>query len=86
MIWRDHRFQLTKVRKDGSVPWLRPDGKTQVTVEYKKEDGAMIPIRVHTVLISTQHNEEVTNETIHKVSRTPYLIKQPFRSSCKMCS
>lgn len=59
-------YQLTKVRKDGSVPWLRPDGKTQVTVEYKNEGGAMIPIRVHTVLISTQHNEDVTNETIHK--------------------
>mmetsp|Transcript_718 Transcript_718/g.2129 ORF Transcript_718/g.2129 Transcript_718/m.2129 type:complete len:396 (-) Transcript_718:422-1609(-) len=59
-------FQLTKVRKDGSVPWLRPDGKTQVTVEYKKEGGAMIPVRVHTVLISTQHNEDVTNDQIHK--------------------
>jgi S-adenosylmethionine synthetase, central domain len=41
----------------------------QVTVEYKKEGGAMIPIRVHTVLISTQHNEDVTNEQIHKVRR-----------------
>lgn len=40
----------------------------QVTVEYKKEGGAMIPIRVHTVLISTQHNEDVSNEQIHKVS------------------
>ncbi len=65
--WRWCRFQLTKVRKDGSVPWLRPDGKTQVTVEYKKEGGAMIPLRVHTVLISTQHNEDVTNDQIHKV-------------------
>ena len=65
--WRWRRFQLTKVRKDGSVPWLRPDGKTQVTVEYKKEGGAMIPLRVHTVLISTQHNEDVTNDQIHKV-------------------
>ena len=49
------------------MPWLRPDGKTQVTVEYKKEGGAMIPVRVHTLLISTQHNEEVTNDQIHKV-------------------
>ena len=40
-----------------------------MTVEYKKEGGAMIPIRVHTVLISTQHNEDVTNEQIHKVGR-----------------
>jgi S-adenosylmethionine synthetase len=59
-------YRLTQVRKDGTVPWLRPDGKTQVTVEYKKEGGAMIPIRVHTVLISTQHNEDVSNEQIHK--------------------
>ena len=48
-------YKLTEVRKNGTVPWLRPDGKTQVTVEYRKEDGAMIPQRVHTILISTQH-------------------------------
>jgi S-adenosylmethionine synthetase len=58
-------WQLTKVRKDGTLPWVRPDGKTQVTVEYKKgEDGAMLPQRVHTILISTQHSEDVTNEKI----------------------
>jgi hypothetical protein len=45
------------VRKNGSVAWLRPDGKTQVTVEYRKEkDGSVTPLRVHTILISTQHN------------------------------
>ena len=48
-------YKLTEVRKNGTVGWLRPDGKTQVTVEYKKENGAMIPQRVHTILISTQH-------------------------------
>ncbi len=48
------------------MKWLRPDGKTQVTVEYKKEGGAVIPQRVHTILISTQHDEDVTNEQIHK--------------------
>jgi S-adenosylmethionine synthetase len=37
-----------------------------VTVEYKKEGGAVVPVRVHTILISTQHNPDVTNETIHK--------------------
>lgn len=57
-------YRLTEVRKNGTCPWLRPDGKTQVTVEYKKEDGAMVPIRVHTILISTQHSPEVTNEQI----------------------
>ena len=57
-------LQLTKVRKDGSLPWLRPDGKTQVTVEYKHDNGAVVPIRVHTVVISTQHDDIVSNEKI----------------------
>ena len=52
--------QLTKVRKEGVLNYLRPDGKTQVTVEYK--DGK--PVRVDTVLISTQHDPEVTQEQI----------------------
>ncbi|KAF3511821.1 hypothetical protein F2Q69_00001780 [Brassica cretica] len=56
--------KLTEVRKNKTCPWLRPDGKTQVTVEYKNDGGAMIPIRVHTVLISTQHDETVTNDEI----------------------
>ncbi|KAL4355050.1 hypothetical protein GQ457_06G025800 [Hibiscus cannabinus] len=56
--------KLTEVRKNKTCPWLRPDGKTQVTVEYRNEGGAMVPVRVHTVLISTQHDETVTNEKI----------------------
>lgn len=54
--------RLTEVRKNGTLNYLRPDGKTQVTVEYEGNT----PVRVHTVLISTQHGEEVTNETIRK--------------------
>ena len=61
----DRGIKHAQVRKDGSVPWLRPDGKTQVTIEYKKDGGAMIPIRVHTILISTQHSPDVTNDKIH---------------------
>jgi len=57
-------FRLTEVRKDGTCPWVLPDGKTQVTVEYKNEAGAMVPQRVHTILISTQHKEGVSNEKI----------------------
>jgi S-adenosylmethionine synthetase len=57
-------YRLTEVRKNGTLDWVRPDGKTQVTVEYKEENGRMIPLRVHTVVISTQHSEEVTNEQI----------------------
>merc|ERR1711966_554322 len=49
--------KLTMVRKDGTLPMLRPDGKTQVTVEYKKNaDGSLAPLRVHTIVISTQHD------------------------------
>merc|ERR1712134_254319 len=49
---------LTDVRKDGSLWWLRPDGKTQVTIEYKqKADGSVEPLKIHTVVISTQHAE-----------------------------
>jgi S-adenosylmethionine synthetase len=58
--------RLTEVRKDGTCPWLRPDGKTQVTVEYKEEAGRCIPLRVHTIVISTQHSPDVDNETIRK--------------------
>ena len=55
--------QLTKVRKDGTLSYLRPDGKTQVTVEYS-EDGR--PIRLDAVVLSTQHDESVTQEQIHE--------------------
>jgi len=58
--------RLTQVRKDGTCPWVRPDGKTQVVVEYKKENGAMVPTRVHTIVISTQHDEGISNEEIAK--------------------
>jgi len=50
--------KLTDVRKDGSLWWLRPDGKTQVTIRYKEgKDGSVIPLKIHTVVISTQHAE-----------------------------
>jgi S-adenosylmethionine synthetase len=66
--------RLTKVRNDGTLKWVRPDGKTQVTVEYKKVNGAMVPIRVHTIVISTQHDETVTLKQIQSDLRE-YVIK-----------
>jgi len=57
-------YKLTEVRKSGLLKWVRPDGKTQVVVEYKKVNGAMVPLRVHTVVISTQHDDNVSNEQI----------------------
>lgn len=56
--------KLTEVRKKGIIKYLRPDGKTQVTVEYKNEKGRMIPVRVQNVLISAQHEPNVSNEEI----------------------
>jgi len=58
--------RLTKVRKENILDWVRPDGKTQVTVEYKVENGIPKPQRVHTVVISTQHNPDVTLEKIRE--------------------
>ena len=55
--------KLTEVRKDGTLPYLRPDGKTQVTVEYD-ENG--VPARLDAVVLSTQHDPEVTQDQIHK--------------------
>jgi len=55
--------QLTKVRKDNTLPYLRPDGKTQVTVEY---DKAGKPVRLDAIVLSTQHDESVTQEQIHE--------------------
>ena len=58
---------MAAARRDGSMGWLRPDSKTQVTVEYKKEaDGSVVPIRVDTVVISTQHAEEISTEDLRK--------------------
>lgn len=54
--------KLTEVRKDGTLPYLRPDGKSQVTVQYDKEGN---PIRLDAVVLSTQHDPDVTQEQIH---------------------
>ena len=55
--------RLAKVRKDGTLTYLRPDGKSQVTVEYNEEG---IPVRLDAVVLSTQHDSEVSQEQIHK--------------------
>ena len=59
-----HRLtrRLSELRKGGQLSYLRPDGKSQVTVEYDENN---IPLRVHTVVVSTQHSPDVNNETIH---------------------
>ncbi|KAI7561955.1 S-adenosylmethionine, partial [Hortaea werneckii] len=58
---------MTDARNNGSIPWLRPDTKTQVTIEYEHDNGAVVPKRVDTVVISAQHAPEITVEELRKV-------------------
>ncbi|MGI6019411.1 MAG: methionine adenosyltransferase [Marvinbryantia sp.] len=63
-IWLAHKMalKLTEVRKNGTLTYLRPDGKTQVSVEYDENDK---PVRLDAVVLSTQHDPDVTQEQIH---------------------
>jgi S-adenosylmethionine synthetase len=58
--------KCAELRRNGGLSWARPDSKTQVTCEYRMEKGACIPLRVHTVVISIQHDEQVTLEQLRK--------------------
>lgn len=60
MLSHQLNAKIAELRRNGGLPWARPDTKTQVTVEYRTERGATIPLRVHTVVISAQHDETVT--------------------------
>ncbi|MCJ1401117.1 methionine adenosyltransferase sam2 [Xylographa trunciseda] len=53
-------------RNDGSLPWLRPDTKTQVTIEYEHDNGAVVPKRVDTVVVSAQHSDTISTEELRK--------------------
>lgn len=57
---------MSAARRDGSLPWLRPDTKTQVTIEYAHDNGAVVPLRVDTVVVSAQHSEDITTEMLRK--------------------
>lgn len=54
--------KMAELRRNGGLPWARPDSKTQVTCEYRMENGACVPIRVHTVVVSVQHSEDIELE------------------------
>jgi S-adenosylmethionine synthetase len=58
--------KISELRRNGGLPWARPDSKTQVTCEYRMQKGACIPQRVHTVVISLQHSEDITVEHLRK--------------------
>ncbi len=70
-IWLSHRISeaLSKARKSGRAPWLRPDGKVQVTVQYRDAK----PVALHTLVLSTQHAEEVEQKTIESFVREELL-------------
>ena len=76
--------QLSHCRREGGIHWLRPDGKSQVTIEY---DGDK-PVRVDTVVISTQHSPDVDNEVIHETVRKeviqPIIPKELFDQNTKI--
>ncbi|XP_059098189.1 S-adenosylmethionine synthase-like isoform X1 [Tigriopus californicus] len=58
--------KISELRRDGTLWWARPDTKTQVTCEYYFDNGACIPVRVHTVVVSTQHSEKVSLEALRQ--------------------
>jgi len=79
--------KLTEVRKSKTIPYLRPDGKTQVTVEYKKIGNNIQPVRIQNILISTQHDPDVSNEDIRAAVMdniiTPVVPKEYLDSETK---
>uniref|UniRef100_A0A8C0R160 S-adenosylmethionine synthase n=1 Tax=Canis lupus dingo TaxID=286419 RepID=A0A8C0R160_CANLU len=58
--------RMADLRRSGVLPWLRPDSKTQVTVQYIQDNGAVIPVRIHTIVISVQHNEDISLEDMRR--------------------
>ncbi|CAL1577337.1 unnamed protein product [Knipowitschia caucasica] len=59
--------KMADLRRDGIITWLRPDSKTQVTVHYEQKDGAVIPKRVHTIVVSVQHDDHISLEEQKRV-------------------
>ena len=68
-------IRLAECRRNKILHWARPDGKSQVTIEYINKHGQCIPLRIHTVVVSTQHAEEVTLEEVRKGLREQVLNK-----------
>ena len=58
---------MAELRRSGEEKWIRPDSKTQVTAEHRIVGGAIVPIRVHTVVISVQHSDDITNEQMREI-------------------
>ena len=58
---------MAELRKSGEEAWIRPDSKTQVTAEHKVVGGAIVPTRIHTIVISVQHADTITNEEMRQI-------------------
>jgi S-adenosylmethionine synthetase len=69
--------EMARARHSGEIPWLRPDCKSQVVLEYKKDGVKLIPTKVYNVLISTQHDPNVSNEEIRET-----LIEKVIKKVC----
>lgn len=67
--------KLHSLRRSGALPWARPDSKTQVTIEYKLDNGACVPLRVHTVVVSAQHGPEISLEELRRVLKEEIIEK-----------
>ncbi|KAF0516294.1 S-adenosylmethionine synthase [Gigaspora margarita] len=59
--------KMADLRRDGTLAWLRPDSKTQVTVRYKNDNGSLIPLEVDTIVISVQHSPDITTEKLRQL-------------------
>lgn len=78
--------KLAQLRKSGELAWLRPDCKTQITMEYKKEGNNIVPLRVHNILISTQHTADkpedykdiIKEKVINEVIPSKYLVDTQY--------
>lgn len=66
---------MADARRDGSLEWIRPDTKTQVTVEYEEKDGRWIPLRIDTIVISAQHAEYISTEDLRSQLKTEIIDK-----------
>ena len=66
---------MPSARRNGHLPWLLPDTKTQVTIEYKKDGGAVVPVRVDTIVVSTQHTDDISTEDIRKLIKSEIIDK-----------
>ena len=70
---------MAELRKSGEEKWIRPDSKTQVTAEHQIVGGAIVPIRVHTIVISVQHSDDISNEDMRAILKEKVIDKFHFR-------